>query len=42
MQGGGTYLKNNPYYLATINNLQIPVNKTDAQTMKVTYTLEEV
>lgn len=32
---------NNPLYLATINNLQSPVTKTAAQTMKVTYTLTE-
>lgn len=32
----------NPLYLATINNLQTPVTKTSAQTMKVTYTLTEV
>ena len=31
----------NPLYLATINNLQSPVTKTAAQTMKVTYTLTE-
>lgn len=30
-----------PLYLATINNLQSPVTKTAAQTMKVTYTLTE-
>ena len=32
---------NNPLYLATINNLNSPVTKTSAQTMKVTYTLTE-
>lgn len=32
---------NNPLYLATINNLSSPVTKTSAQTMKVTYSLEE-
>lgn len=32
----------NPLYLATINNLQSPITKTAAQTMKVTYTLTEV
>lgn len=37
--GGGLY--HNPLYLATINNLQSPVTKTAAQTMKVTYTLTE-
>lgn len=31
-----------PRYLATINNLATPVNKTEAQTMKVTYELIEV
>ena len=31
----------NPLYLATIYNLQSPVTKTAAQTMKVTYTLTE-
>lgn len=31
----------NPLYLATINNLQTPVTKTAAQTMKITYTLTE-
>lgn len=30
-----------PWYLATINNLNSPVTKTAAQTMKVTYTLTE-
>ena len=30
-----------PLYLATINNLNSPVTKTAAQTMKVTYTLTE-
>ena len=38
---GGIYLYKNPLYLATINNLQSPVTKTAAQTMKVTYTLTE-
>ena len=36
------YKFNNPFYLATINNLSSPVTKTAAQTMKVTYTLTEV
>lgn len=36
---GGMY--KNPLYLATINNLQSPVTKTAAQTMKVVYTLTE-
>lgn len=31
-----------PQYLATINNLDSPVTKTAARTMKVIYTLEEV
>lgn len=35
-------INNHPHYLATINNLQTPVTKTAAQTMKVTYTLTEV
>ena len=35
------YVGRNPLYLATINNLQNPVTKTAAQTMKVTYTLTE-
>lgn len=34
-------IRNNPLYLATINNLENPVSKTAAQTMKVTYTLTE-
>lgn len=34
-------LVNSPLYLATINNLNSPVTKTAAQTMKVTYTLTE-
>ena len=29
----------NPFYLATINNLATPVTKTSAQTMKVTYVI---
>lgn len=37
----GMSVRNNPLYLATINNLQSPVTKTAAQTMKVTYTLTE-
>ena len=36
-----TYMYSNPLYLATINNLNSPVTKTAAQTMKVTYTLTE-
>lgn len=35
------WVSKNPLYLATINNLQSPVTKTAAQTMKVTYTLTE-
>ena len=30
-----------PNYLATINNLKVPITKTSAQTMKITYTLTE-
>ena len=37
----GVYKWNNPLYFATINNLNSPVTKTSAQTMKVTYTLTE-
>ena len=37
----GVYKWNNPLYFATINNLNNPVTKTSAQTMKVTYTLTE-
>lgn len=33
---------NNPFYLATINNLATPVQKTASQTMKITYTLSEL
>jgi hypothetical protein len=29
----------NPFYLATINNLATPVTKTSSQTMKVTYVI---
>lgn len=36
-----SFLGYNPMYLTTINNLQSPVTKTAAQTMKVTYTLTE-
>lgn len=39
--GGNVSLFKNPLYLATVNNLQSPVTKTAAQTMKVTYTLTE-
>lgn len=34
---GGIY--KNPLILSTINNLDTPVTKTAAQTMKITYTL---
>ena len=37
----GNWIATNPLYLATINNLDNPVTKTAAQTMKVTYTLTE-
>ena len=30
-----------PNYLVTINNLKVPITKTSAQTMKITYTLTE-
>lgn len=36
------YRFHNPLHLATIYNLQSPVTKTPAQTMKVSYTLTEV
>ena len=35
------YIAQNPFYLATINNLDSYVTKTANQTMKVTYTLTE-
>lgn len=35
------YIAQNPFYLATINNLDSYVTKTASQTMKVTYTLSE-
>ena len=41
LSNGSPYLYKSPLYLATINNLQSPVTKTAAQTMKVTYTLTE-
>lgn len=41
LASGSPYLYKSPLYLATINNLQNPVTKTAAQTMKVTYTLTE-
>ena len=31
----------NPLILATVNNLDTPVTKTAAQTMKITYTLSK-
>lgn len=37
----GVYAFNNPIYLATINNLGSPVEKTSAKTMKVIYELSE-
>lgn len=37
----GLRVFNNPLYLATINNLDSPVTKTSAQTMKITYSLTE-
>ena len=36
---GGTGMYKNPLILSTINNLDTPVTKTAAQTMKITYTL---
>lgn len=39
--GSAPVLIKNPLYLATINNLDSPVVKTAAQTMKVIYTLTE-
>ena len=41
VQKFGAFACNNPLYFATINNLNSPVTKTNAQTMKVTYTLSE-
>lgn len=32
-------MRQNPFYLATINNLATPVTKTSSQTMKVTYVI---
>ena len=37
-----THAFNNPLYLATINNLPEPVEKTVAKSMKILYKLEEV
>lgn len=39
--GQSSQLYKNPMYLATINNLDSPVEKTSSQTMKVIYTLTE-
>ena len=36
----GVYLQS--HYLATINNLESPIEKTDDKTMKITYILTEV
>lgn len=41
LDNSNAFMYKNPLYLATINNLQSPVTKTAAQTMKVTYTLTE-
>lgn len=38
---GNFYTETTLNYLATINNLEAPVTKTDSQTMKITYTLTE-
>ena len=38
---GGTCMVKNPLILSTINNLETPVTKTAAQTMKITYTLSK-
>ena len=38
-QNSSNYLINNPLRLMTINNLDTPVEKTAAKTMKVTYTI---
>lgn len=38
---GGTCMYKNPLILSTINNLETPVTKTAAQTMKITYTLSK-
>ena len=35
------FIRKNPLILATINNLETPVTKTAAQTMKITYTLSK-
>lgn len=40
-QKRNNYIAQNPFYLATINNLDSYVTKTANQTMKVTYTLTE-
>ena len=36
------YLWHNPNYLATINNLARPIEKTSDKTMKITYTIQEM
>jgi hypothetical protein len=41
MTDGTDRLIKNPLILATINNLDTPVTKTAAQTMKITYTLSK-
>lgn len=38
---GGHWVAKNPLILATVNNLETPVTKTAAQTMKITYTLSK-
>jgi hypothetical protein len=41
LQWQSYHIKKNPLILATINNLDTPVTKTAAQTMKITYTLSK-
>lgn len=36
------YIVRVPYYLATINNLARPIEKTSDKTMKITYTIQEM
>ena len=38
----GSYIMRVPYYLATINNLARPIEKTSDKTMKITYTIQEM
>lgn len=38
----GKYIVRVPYYLATINNLARPIEKTSDKTMKITYTIQEM